>query len=178
MQAACPFCRSPIEAEALKCPHCQSVVGEYKVCPDCRESVSAEARVCRYCGHRWAEPPGGAPDAERQDEDILRQVWADNLGAMITEPSITALFFPPVLTITPNEARIRKWSLLGLRAYRQRISTQRIASVRFLKGVFWGGIVIETFGGASGDLVITGLRKSEAQEAAALLEKLAGKSES
>ena len=98
------------------------------------------------------------------------------MGAMITEPSLTALFFPPVLTVTGAEVRIQKWSFWGLRTYRQSLSTERIASVRFLKGIFWGGIVIETYGGSSADLVITGLRKNEAQDTADLLEKLAAKS--
>jgi len=171
--ALCPFCRGSIAANAIKCPHCQSVIGDYKICPDCRESVASDAAVCKYCGRRWPAPAPDLHEPESRGEAILRQIWSDNLGAMVTEYSITALFFPPELTITRTEARIQKWSMLGLRTLRRRISTDRIASVRFLKGVFWGGIAIETYGGSSGDLVITGLRKAEAQQASALLEKLA-----
>ena len=169
----CPFCRTAVDSDASKCPNCQSVIGEYIICPDCRESASSQASVCRHCGHRFEADPAGAQAAR---DEILCQVWADCMGAMITEPSLTALFFPPVLTVTAAEVRIQKWSFWGLRTYRQRLSTERIASVRFLKGIFWGGIVIETYGGSSADLVITGLRKNEAQDTAELLEKLAAKS--
>ncbi len=166
----CPFCRGEIQPEANKCPYCQSVVKDFKICPDCAEPVSEDASVCKSCGHRWKTQVEARSEASRND--TLTQVWADNLGAMVTEPSITALFFPPELTITRLEARLVKWSFMGLRTYRQRISTERIASVRTLRGVFWSGIVIETYGGSSSDLVITGLRKKEAQETASLLERL------
>jgi hypothetical protein len=169
MSRTCPFCQASIHTEALKCPFCHSVVGDYKICPDCRESAPHEAVVCRYCAHRW---PGPEEDATPEEEAILAHVWSDSLGAMIVEPSITALFFPPELTVSSSEARIRKWSLMGMRTYRQRITLERVASVRYLKGVFWGGIVIETYGGSSSDLVIGGLRKKEAREVADLLEDL------
>jgi hypothetical protein len=169
----CPFCRGEVEPEASKCPHCLSRIKEFKICPDCLESVAEEASVCRFCGHRWKMDVDEARSRASRN-DVLKQIWADNLGAMVTEPSITALFFPPELTITRAEAHLVKWSFMGLRTYRQRISTERIASVRTLRGVFWSGIVIETYGGSSSDLVITGLRKKEAQETAALLEGLSG----
>ncbi|MCX7015648.1 MAG: hypothetical protein NTW86_24365 [Candidatus Sumerlaeota bacterium] len=171
MDSQCPFCRGSIAADAIKCLHCQSVVADYKICPDCRESVPAPAAVCKFCGHRWTAPASAAH--EEGEEDILRRVWADPLGALVTMFSPTAVFFPPELTITRTEARIHKWSLFGLRANRQRISLERIASVRYQKGIFWGAVIVETFGGTTGDLVISGLSNQDARETALLLEKLA-----
>jgi hypothetical protein len=49
---------------------------------------------------------------------------------------------------------------------------RKIASVRYMSGVIWGGIVIETFGGAMGDLVMGGLDKPKANETAQLLEQI------
>lgn len=167
----CPFCRSETPSEASKCSHCLSVIGEYKICPDCVESVSAQAKACKFCGYRWPTAVG-APGGETE---VLSRIWANNIGAMINEPSFTALFLPPELTLTRAEAVLVKWSFLGLRTYRQRISTDRIASVRFLQGIFWGGIVIETYGGSSSDLVVTGLPKGDAKEMADLLDGFARK---
>ena len=169
MDSQCPFCRSSIATDAVKCPHCQSAVADYKICPDCRESVPAPAAVCKFCGHRWTAPAA----REAGEEEVLRRVWADPLGGLVTMFSPTAVFFPPELTISRTEARVQKWSLFGLRVNRQRISLERVASVRYQKGILWGGVIIETFGGTTGDLAISGLSNRDARETALLLERLA-----
>lgn len=95
------------------------------------------------------------------------------LGALLTDQSVTALFYPPIMTITPGEIRIRRRQFLGLRTLDSKISISRIASVRVLDGVIWGGLIIETYGGAAGDLSIGGLDKDEARQTAKLIERLA-----
>ena len=61
---------------------------------------------------------------------------------------------------------------LGLRTMDQKLQVSRIASVRAIDGVIWGGLVVETYGGSSADLAINGLDKREAKETAKLIEKL------
>ena len=154
---------------ATKCGSCGSNVGDVKICSHCAEAVRAEATTCPFCSADL-QPP--APE----EEALLEQPWviyASPFGAAINEQSVTALIYPPVLTITPNEIHIRRRSFLGLRTMDQKISVSRVASVRAVKGIFWGGIVVETYGGASGDLAISGLDNEEARHTAGLLERLA-----
>jgi len=37
-----------------------------------------------------------------------------------------------------------------------------VASVRYTKGIFWGGLLVETFGGKSEDFSEKGLRQKDA----------------
>ena len=94
-------------------------------------------------------------------------------GACITEVSITALLFPPVLTATPTEIHIRRRMFFGLRTMDQKLAVSRVASVRAVDGIIWGALVVETYGGSSADLAISGLDKAEAKDTAALIERLA-----
>lgn len=107
---------------------------------------------------------------------LLAEPWiieSSPLGALLTDQSVTALFYPPIMTITATEIRIRRRQFLGMRTLDSKISISRIASVRVLDGVIWGGLVIETYGGAAGDLAIGGLDKEEARQTAMLIERLA-----
>lgn len=98
-------------------------------------------------------------------------IAATPLGGMICESSITALFLPPEVTITHEAIHFKKWGLLGLRTYSQKISPTKIASVRYISGVIWGSVVVETYGGGIPDLVVRGLDKGEAREAVKVIEQ-------
>lgn len=168
--SACPFCLSPAPAGATKCAHCGANIGDVRLCPGCAEPVREAATVCPFCRGDLMPP---ANEAARS---LLTEPWvieSSPLGALLTDQSVTALFFPPTLTITPTEIRIRRKQFMGLRTLDSKISVSRIASVRTLDGVMWGGLVIETYGGAAGDLGIGGLDKEDARQTATLIERLA-----
>lgn len=132
--------------------------------------MRASATVCPFCRGELAAP---AVEAVRA---LLAEPWvieASPLGALVTDQSVTALFYPPTLTITPSEIRIRRRQFMGLRTLDSKISVSRIASVRTLDGMVWGGLIIETYGGAAGNLGIGGLDKDDARQTAALIERLA-----
>lgn len=172
MNRICPHCREVIPAEATKCRYCHSLVRDLKICPQCAETVRESAKVCRFCNYDFeAAAAEKTPEALAAEAELPHTLTATPLGAMVCEKSITALFFPPEITINPSELHIRRWGLLGLRVYDQKISISKIASVRFISGVIWGGIVIETYGGGIPDLLIQGLDKSEARETVQLMEK-------
>lgn len=139
------------------------------MCTGCAEPVRESATMCPFCGTDLRPPPP-------EQTELLSEPWviyASPLGACLADASITALIFPPILTVTPNEIHIRRRMFFGLRTMDQKISVSRVASVRALQGIIWGGIVVETYGGASGDLGISGLNKEEARHTATLLEKMA-----
>lgn len=166
---ACPFCRGTLAPEATKCSHCGSNVGDIKTCPRCAEAVRSSALTCPFCSTDLTPP---APE----ETALLAEPWvvyASPIGAAITEQSPTAIIFPPILTVGAKEIHIRRRSFLGLRTMDQKLAVDRVASVRALSGVIWSAIVIETYGGASGDLAISGLNKEEARETAAIIEGLA-----
>lgn len=166
----CPFCLSPAPEGATKCAHCGANIGDIQICPGCGEPVRETATLCPFCRGDLLPP------AYAEEGGFLSEPWvieSSPVGAFLTDQSITALFYPPVMTITPSEIRIRRRMFLGMRTLDSKISVSRIASVRTLDGVIWGGLVIETYGGASGDLSIGGLDKDEARQTAVLIEKLA-----
>lgn len=139
-----------------------------RLCDSCRESVRAEATLCPFCGSDLAPP-------EPEIGGLLTEPWvieASPIGAAITEQLPTALFFPPKLTVTDKEVHVHRRSFFGLRHLDTRLSLTRVASVRALQGVFWGGVIVETYGGSSADLAINGLDKEEARQTAALLDRL------
>jgi hypothetical protein len=167
----CPFCKAQVAPDAVKCPYCASNIGDIRLCPSCAEPVRAAATICPFCRSDLR------PARPRELDEMLREPWvvySSPFGAMLLEQSATALVFPPVLTITPSEIRIRRRFFFGLRTSDQNISVTRVASVRATSGIVWGGIVVETYGGAAGVLSINGLDKQEARDTAMLIEKLAG----
>jgi hypothetical protein len=85
------------------------------------------------------------------------------LGACFTG-SFTGLFLPPFISVSDGRIRVKKWTLLGLRMHHQEIQVSRVASVRYTKGVFWGGILVETFGGSAEDISEKGLKQEDARE--------------
>ena len=54
--------------------------------------------------------------------------------------------------------------------HHQEIQVSRVASVRYTRGVFWGGILVETFGGSAEDISEKGLRQEDAREMAEKLK--------
>jgi hypothetical protein len=67
-----------------------------------------------------------------------------------------------------------KWSFLGLRVHQQEIRIDRVASVKYTKGVIWGELLIETFGGAAEDINQKGFPQTDAREMAQELKDMIG----
>ena len=77
----------------------------------------------------------------------------------------------PELFVSPTDIEFHSWSLFGLRSYDQKIPISRITSVRLVQGIFWGSIVIETFGGPVSELELRGMNKREAQDLARIIDE-------
>jgi hypothetical protein len=167
---ACPFCLSPAPADAAKCAHCGANIGDIRICPSCAEPVRETATICPFCRGDLLPPAFAEAGALFSEPWVIE---SSPLGGLITDQSVTALFYPPIMSITPTEIRIRRRMFLGLRTLDSKISVARIASVRTVDGVIWGSLIIETYGGAAGDLSIGGLDKEEARQTATLIERLA-----
>ncbi len=170
----CKYCLEEVKEGAIKCPHCSSWLTDTKICHNCAEEIKSEAKVCRYCG---ASQIQDEEQKKREEiaESLSHKLVASPIGAMFCEGSLTALFLPPVLQIEKGEIIVRKWTLFGLRTYDQKISISKIASVRYLSGIIWGGIRLETFGGAMSDILINGLDKEEAQKTVSILDNIVPK---
>lgn len=131
--------------------------------------MRAEAVTCPFCSTDLRPPSFDTSELEAEPWVIV----ASPLGAAIMDQSFTALLYPPILTVSPGEIHIRRRQFIGLRTLDQKLSVSRIASVRAVDGVIWGALIVETYGGASGDLAIGGLDKDEARRTAALVEQIA-----
>lgn len=97
-------------------------------------------------------------------------IGATALGGFFCERAFTALVRPPELRITPAEATLRYWRMLGLRSVEIRIPANRITSVSLTTGILWAAISVET-AGASSDFELAGLKKKEARDMMLLLRK-------
>ena len=170
----CKYCLEEVKDGAQRCPHCSSWLIEMKICPQCAEEINPQAKICRFCG---ASQTQNQEEVQREERlaSISHKIVASPIGAMFCETSLTALFLPPELHIEKGEILVRKWTLFGLRTYDQKISINKIASVRYLSGVIWGGISIESFGGAISNILINGLDKEEAQKTVSILDEIISK---
>jgi RNA polymerase subunit RPABC4/transcription elongation factor Spt4 len=52
---ACPYCRSPVDAAFLSCPHCGTKLRN--ACRRCKSPLDPEWRLCPYCETAVAGPP-------------------------------------------------------------------------------------------------------------------------
>jgi len=162
----CPHCGGETTPEAAFCRHCSRRVWQTKVCPSCREPIHEEAVVCPYCTQRVPS------ERDRAAGELHLEVRATHLGAFFTTGNVTGLLLPPVISVSGGRIRVSKWSFLGLRRHHQEIQVSRVASVRYTKGIFWGGILVETFGGSAEDISETGLRQHDAREMAERLKSV------
>jgi len=165
-EQSCPHCGGETVAEASCCRHCSRRIIGFKDCPTCREPISDKAAYCPYCSQKV---PTKVDLAARE---LNLKVRATHLGACLTGGWITGLLFPPIINVADGRIKITKWGLLGLRTHHQEIQVNRVASVRYTKGVIWGGIVIETFGGKAEDLAESGLRQEDARNMAAQIKSV------
>ncbi|WDE96841.1 zinc ribbon domain-containing protein [Lentisphaera profundi] len=157
MNNSCPHCGSQINDGFNYCPACTRIVQNYQNCEKCIEPYSDSAENCPHCQHK-------TPSQQQQLATTLDlEVQATRVGALFTGGSITALFFPPIIKVSNGRINVTKWSFLGLRTHHQEIQVTRVASVRYTKGIIWGGLLVETFGGAAEDLSEKGLRQEDAK---------------
>lgn len=156
MEHTCPHCGTGISEGCSYCQSCTRRAIAYVLCERCREPVADDASCCPHCTSAFK----GA--RERAAETLELEVRATHLGAFFGGGNFTGLIVPPIIKVRAGLITVTKWSLLGLRRHKQEIQFSRVASVRYTKGVFWGGLLVETFGGSAEDLSEKGLRQEDA----------------
>lgn len=162
----CPHCGGDVIHDAKYCQHCGRRAREYQLCPSCHEPMAASATHCPQCTLR-------VPSAkDRKSQELHLEFEATRLGAWLAGGNLTGLFFPPTISVSGGRIRVTKWTFFGLRQHQQEIQVSRVASVRYTKGVFWGGILVETFGGSAEDIAERGLRQVDAREMAEQLKSV------
>ena len=161
----CPHCGGQLNPDVSYCPHCARRARDYKLCPTCQEPVSTSANSCPHCASRVPT------EQDRAAQEIHLEFRASRLGALFGG-SFTGVLLPPFISVSEGRVRVMKWSLFGLRRHHQEIQVIRIASVRYTKGVFWGEILVETFGGSAEDIFEKGLRQKDAYEFAEKLKSV------
>ncbi|MBI1371718.1 MAG: hypothetical protein GC159_03015 [Phycisphaera sp.] len=161
----CPHCAGEIAPNATHCPHCARRCVNFILCDACREPIAADAKRCPYCAQRIRTA------AELAAQELAMEIRATPFGGLIFS-GITSLFMPPIIRVGEGRIEVLRWSFFGLRRDHQEIQVDRVASVRYTKGIIWGGLLIETFGGASEDITERGLRQHEAHELAEQLKSI------
>ncbi len=153
----CPHCGAETASGVAYCRNCARRVTGFVACEACKEPITRGATFCPYCTQRVPT------ETDRALAELQLTVRATNLGAFLTSGRLTSLFLPPIISVSEGRIRVTKWTFLGLRIHQQEIQVSRVASVRYTKGVIWGGILIETFGGAAEDLSEKGLQQEDAR---------------
>ncbi|NQT12914.1 MAG: hypothetical protein HQ582_09195 [Planctomycetes bacterium] len=157
---SCPHCGGDCDGDATYCRCCGHRTKDFTPCRSCKEPIAKEATYCPFCSQ--AVPT----DTDLAARSLQLTVRATNLGAFLTGGGLTGLFFPPIISVSQGRIRVQRWSFLGLRTHDQEIQVSRVASVRYTKGIIWGGLLVETFGGASDDLSEKGLHQDDARNMA------------
>ena len=170
-QDCCPYCGDRVIMGAGFCRSCSRPLKEAKACPFCGEAILEAAIRCRYC-NSWLTEKSLSHVKHKtgvQREKIDSLISASPIGAFLYTFSLTAIIYPPELHLTDEQVRLKRWTLFGLRIFDQKISTKKIASVRFHKGIIWSSITLETHGGAMADITVPALDIDEAQR---MVEKI------
>ena len=162
---SCPHCGGDVSHASAYCRHCSRRVLDAKSCPTCKEPIHTDALFCPYCTQRIPT------DRDRAAQQLDLEFRATHLGSLFTS-GITGFFLPPYISISAGRIHVRKWSFLGLRCHHQELQVSRVASVRYTKGIFWGGILVETFGGSAEDIAEKGLRQRDARSMAEQLKSV------
>jgi len=160
----CPHCGGDSASGAAYCRCCGRRIAEFITCRACREPIAKDATRCPFC----TQPVPTEKDLAARALQL--SVRATSLGAFFTGGGLTGLLFPPIISVSEGRIRVTKWGFLGLRTHHQEIQVSRVASVRYTKGIIWGGLLVETFGGATEDLAERGLRQEDARDMAERLK--------
>ena len=162
--STCPHCGGDVAREVFYCRNCSRRAVGYRLCPACGEPIAEGAKFCPYCTQKVPS------EQDRDIQALTKEVQATRLGAFLAGGNFTGLFFPPFIRVSQGRIQVTKWTFLGLRTHHKEIQVSRVASVRYTKGIFWGGLMVETFGGSAEDLTEKGLRQDDAREMAEQLK--------
>jgi len=77
--------------------------------------------------------------------------------------SWSKLLYPDAVILHDNRVEILKKSLFGLKSTSEQVPYSKVSSVRLRKKILFSDVLVETTGGATADLVITGLRQKDAE---------------
>lgn len=97
-QLRCPKRKTPVAADAMKCPGCGGLFKKGieagltegpRTCPDCAEEVKANARRCRFCG--FTSPHACGEKVLHRYTDAYRVAGViDGVGALVKILGIVA----------------------------------------------------------------------------------------
>ena len=85
-QRACPYCKEPIKADALRCKHCRSsiepeAIPHGGVCPWCKESIKIDAIKCKHCGSAvGSEPRNGDCGCHEKEPAFGNSILGRSIG--------------------------------------------------------------------------------------------------
>jgi len=160
VEGRCPHCGDDCVGGVACCRSCGRRIADFIACPACKEPIARDATHCPFCTQTVPS------DQDIAARSLQLTVRATKLGAFLTGGGVTGLLFPPIISVSQGRIRVTRWTFLGLRVHDQEIQVSRVASVRYTKGIIWGGLLVETFGGASEDLSEKGLRQEDASNMA------------
>lgn len=169
----CPHCGGELIANSDYCCHCGRRVRDYEICFECKEPVNQNARYCPYCSQRVRKSHKSNIHVNSQTMNLA--IRATRMGALVSGFSITGFLKPPFIHAHNEVLRITRWSFLGLSKGKQEVQVTKIVSVRYSKGIIWGGILIEIQDDEKGteDLIrIGGFYQHEAQRMTSLLQSV------